>query len=424
MLVYTRYTKDPPDPARTIRRRSYKTFVADSFLADLSQVDWTEVYTCQDLDLAVDTFTRKYREVLNQHAPWIVYQQRKKFSPWVSEETVKLIQDRNNAKKHAVEVAIAGNDSSEAWADYRTLRNTINNRLKHEERKFKAEKIEDSLDCPANTWRTAKAFMNWDSSSGPPSQLTVGVRLVTKAASIASEMNYFFINKVKIIRDGIRYVPNHFAKCLEIMQNKTCRLRLKHVTISNVKKLLKGLKNSKSAGVDELDNFSIKISADIIAPVLHHIITLSIIQKKFPESWKYSKVIPLHKKGSELERKNYRPVAILSPLSKILEKVAYEQIYEYFSNNKLFHPNLHGYRRDRSTQTALLSMYDKWVRAASKGQVSGVILLDLSAAFDLVDPVMMINKLRVYGVEEDYLAWISSYLTNRYQAVWRCSPRK
>ena len=69
------------------------------------------------------------------------------------------------------------------------------------------------------------------------------------------------------------------------------------------------------------------------------------------------------------------PVTILSP---------YEHIYDYFDRNKLFHPSLHGYRKGRSTMTALLSMYDKWVLAADKGQVSGAVLVDLSAAFDLV----------------------------------------
>jgi hypothetical protein len=64
--------------------------------------------------------------------------------------------------------------------------------------------------------------------------------------------------------------------------------------------------------------------------------------------------------------KNYRPVAILSQLSKILEKIVYEQMYNYFTANKLFHGNLHGYRQNRSTQTALLQMYDRWVRAASE----------------------------------------------------------
>ena len=116
--------------------------------------------------------------------------------------------------------------------------------------------------------------------------------------------------------------------------------------------------------------------------------------------------------------KNYRPVAILSPLSKILEKAMYEQIYNYFTNNKILHPNLHGYRRNRSTQTALLELYDRWVQAAVQGQVSGAVLLDLSAAFDLVPPDILLKKLKIYGLQEDFLSWIESYLTNRYQAVW------
>ena len=202
------------------------------------------------------------------------------------------------------------------------------------------------------------------------------------------------------------------------MRGKECRLGMKHVPLSKVNKLLRNLKNTKSTSIDELDNYCVKIAADIIDKPLHHVITLSIMQSRFPASWKMSKVIPLHKKNSKLEMKNYRPVAILSPLSKILEKIVYEQVYEYFSKNKIFHPNLHGYRQNRSPQTALLSMYDRWVRAASQGQISGVILLDLSAAFDLVEPGILVEKLKIYGFENDFLAWINSYLTQRYQAVW------
>ena len=131
------------------------------------------------------------------------------------------------------------------------------------------------------------------------------------------------------------------------------------------------------------------------------------MQKKFLSCWKFTKIVPLHKKKSKLERENYRPVAILSPLSKILEKVIYEHIYNYFDRNQLFHPSLHGYRKGRSTMTALLSMYDKWVCAASKGQVSGVVLVDLSAAFDLVSPSLIIQKLNIYGFDDDFATWIS-----------------
>ena len=63
-------------------------------------------------------------------------------------------------------------------------------------------------------------------------------------------------------------------------------------------------------------------------------------------------------------------------------------------------------------------MYDRWVKAAAASQVSGVVLLDLSAAFDLVDPGILLQKLQIYGLDRDILQWIESYLTGRKQWVW------
>ena len=138
----------------------------------------------------------------------------------------------------------------------------------------------------------------------------------------------------------------------------------------------------------------------------------------FETFWIINQLISLTSYRGALAPKNYRPVAILSPLSKVLEKLIYDQLYKYFTVNKLLHPNLHGYRSNRSTQTALLQMYDHWVQAAAQGQVSGAVLLDLSAAFDLVPPDILVKKLKIYGLQDDFLSWIDSYLSERYQGVW------
>ena len=242
--------------------------------------------------------------------------------------------------------------------------------------------------------------------------------MITSAKKIAHYMNEFFIDKVQTIRSGMAAASFSVTKLKDIMKNKTCKFQLGHVNVSKVRKVLKSLSSSRSTGIDELDNYSIKLAAELIAQPIHHIVSLSINQDKFPHGWKFSKVLPLHKKDDKLERKNYRPVSILSPISKVLEKIVYEQIYNYFTRNQLFHPNLHGYRGNRSTQTALLQMYDRWVRAAHNSQLSGVVLLDLSAAFDLVDPALLLQKLRIYGFDDHMLAWVESYLTDRHQAVW------
>ena len=89
----------------------------------------------------------------------------------------------------------------------------------------------------------------------------------------------FFIQKVTKIREGIAFLANLFPKCREIMENKKCKLGFRHVSVLKVNKLLKNLKNSKSTSIDELDNFCVKMSADIIDKPLHHIITLSLMSR-------------------------------------------------------------------------------------------------------------------------------------------------
>ena len=96
------------------------------------------------------------------------------------------------------------------------------------------------------------------------------------------------------------------------------------------------------------------------------------MQIKFPTAWKIAKITPLHKKNELNLAKNYRPVSILSPLSKVLGKIMYEQIYEYFSTQNLFHTNIHGFRKNRSTQTILLQIYNRWLEASNTGDVSGI----------------------------------------------------
>ena len=101
-ISYTRYSREPPPPARTIRKRSYKNFVENDYLRDVSRIDFTDVYCCRDVDAAAELLTRKLVEVLDNHAPWIVFQQRKNFRPWITAETVELMGQRDRLKEEAV----------------------------------------------------------------------------------------------------------------------------------------------------------------------------------------------------------------------------------------------------------------------------------------------------------------------------------
>ena len=228
----------------------------------------------------------------------------------------------------------------------------------------------------------------------------------------------YFINKVKLIRENMPApVSDPLRKLKSLMQNRTCYFSLQAVHPDEIEKIIKDLKNTSSVGLDLIDTRVIKLIRAEILPSLTHIVNLSIAKREFPILWKSTKIIPLHKKGDLLNPKNYRPVAIIPIFSKVLERAIFSQFIQYLSENQLFHPNHHSYRKHHNTTTALIQMYDTWVKSVDEGELSGVCLLDMSAAFDIVDHDLLLQKLSLYGFEDSALAWIRSYLSDRRQCV-------
>ena len=181
---------------------------------------------------------------------------------------------------------------------------------------------------------------------------------------MANTMNKYFLDKITTIRENLPVsMVDPIAKLKSLMRNKSCSFHLNPVHPDTVEHILLNLKNSKSAGIDMIDTNILKSSSKYILPALTHIMNLSIEKQCFPTKWKTAKVIPLLKKGDPLNPKNYRPVAILPVISKILERVVFNQIVQYMEKNELLHPNHNGFHSGHSTTTCLLQMYDRWVDA-------------------------------------------------------------
>ena len=94
------------------------------------------------------------------------------------------------------------------------------------------------------------------------------------------------------------------------------------------------------------------------------------------------------------------------------------QVVQYVEGNGLLHPSHHGSRGKHSTRTALIEMYDIWVESAETVEMAGVMMLDLSAAFDLVDHHLLLQKLELLGFEQNSVIWMWNYLSGRSQCVY------
>ena len=231
-------------------------------------------------------------------------------------------------------------------------------------------------------------------------------------------MNTFFITKVRNLRQNLPQNSGDLISLVrKIMKNRSCTFKLNPVHPDEIHKIFSRLKSSSSCGVDELGSCVLKLVKNEITPVLTHIVNLSISNYSFPSKWNKAKVIPLHKKDEILYPKNYRPVSLLPVFSKVLERCIFLQMVRYLEENNLLHPSHHGFRAKHSTSTALIQMFDSWIEAFEDDEVSAVLMLDMSAAFDVVDHQILLNKLELYGFEVSTLYWIKSYLSNRYQSV-------
>ena len=135
-----------------------------------------------------------------------------------------------------------------------------------------------------------------------------------------------------------------------------------------------------------------------------------------PTIWKIARVTALHKGGANILN-NFRPISILPILSKVLERVAFNQLYYYLNSNGLINVYQSGFRPLHSTETALLNTTDDWLGEFDKGNVVIAVMLDLKGAFDTIDHEILTNKLYYYGLDEKSVKWFKSYLEGRTQTT-------
>ena len=166
--------------------------------------------------------------------------------------------------------------------------------------------------------------------------------------------------------------PSH----LNYLSDSDGRFELNTTSSSNVRTLLSKLGKSKATGLDKISARLLRECSDLIANHLCSIFNQSIVTGVFPDEWKLSKVIPLFKRGERSDLNNYRPISIIPVVAKVFERIVYDQLYEYLTDNNLISSHQSGFRTLHSTVTALLEATDNWAYNIDQGDVNAVVFLD------------------------------------------------
>ena len=135
----------------------------------------------------------------------------------------------------------------------------------------------------------------------------------------------------------------------------------------------------------------------------------------FPPDLKLADVTPVYKNKSKNPKDNYRPVSILSNISKIYERCLHDQIQVFFES--ILSKYHCGFRRGYNAQHCLMTLTEKWKKSVDNGGAFGALFTDLSKVLDCLSHEFLIAKLEADGFDKNALKLVNSYLSNRKQRV-------
>jgi hypothetical protein len=382
----------------TIRYRSHKHFNKDAFLNDLNSAPFDTVYYYNNPNDALSEWYRLFLGVLDKHAPFREKRVKNPQLPaWLSKEIKEAMQLRDDFKRN------------KDFAGYRRQRNRVKHLVRKAQRSLFHRLMNGKKDV-VSVWRAINAFTR-SKNTAQCTQLS------------ADTLNQHFLSTANtLLQSTYSGRPSAVSQklktfCTERLDPDTS-FSIPLLTVYDVGKSISFLKNKRTSGHDGISSIVLKMALPYIVDTLTYIYNLCIKQGTFPSTLKTAKVIPLPKTKDLTDPNMFRPISLLSTLSKPIERHIHTHLQHFLEKHKLIHPLQSGFRRKHSCHTALVHLVDRWLTAMNNGLMTGAVFLDLSKAFDLVNHKTLIQKLTVYQLITDTLAFLTSYLERRTQHVY------
>ena len=275
-----------------------------------------------------------------------------------------------------------------------------------------ANKVKESITSQKldsrDFWRIANSVLNKGKSAIPPLFNRPGV------LSSASD-------KAKLIAENFSLNCNldDSGVSLPVFPSRTnLKLHSISVTPKMVRKVVMNLDLSKASGPDCIPVVVLKNCEPELSYILAELFNKCLKESCFADCWKVSSVVPVFKNvGERSAAKNYRPVSLLSVVSKVFEKLVNNRIVDHLEKCGLFSDFQYGFRSCRSTADLLTVVSDRIARAFNRSGATRAVALDISKAFDRVCHAGLLHKLKSYGISGQIFGLISSFLSNRQRRV-------
>jgi hypothetical protein len=339
-----------------------------------------------------------------------------KKSSWISFGILKSLQYRDKLYQSLKRLPPNSIEYFNCKQNLSTFNRILKRSIRDAKRIHFHRKFEDCKNDTKKTWTTINEVINRSESKGIPEYIKINNNKVSNCQDIAEHFNTYFSN-IGVEMDSNIKIDNNITFKDYFTEHVTSTFNLSMVDEEKVQSCISNLKSKTSSGHDGISTYLLKHLNTVIAAPLAIIINQSIRSGIVPNSLKIAKITPVHKKDDAHLVTNYRPISLLPALSKVFEKVVYDQLFDYLKTNNLFDNGQYGFRNGHSTEHAVLEVVDRVTFGLDQGRMPLAIYLDLSKAFDTLNFEIVLKKLEHYGIQPTSLAWFESYLENRKQYV-------
>jgi hypothetical protein len=274
---------------------------------------------------------------------------------------------------------------------YKAFKNKLTSIMRAAERSHYQNELLACKGDMRKSWKIIKDIINKNSKKTQKlPKITINGNLCENPQNIADAFNKYFSNIGPTLD---RKIPPSNGNPLKfINSNYTVNLFLKPSTPHEIDKIIDKLNNC-AVGWDQLPAFIFKDNKDPLSGILNHIMNLSLEQGTFPKELKLANIIPIFKAGETDIIGNYRPVSLLTTVSKVFERAIYNRLVSFITQQKILYSLQFGFREGHGTHMAILKLLDNVIYALDRGDYAATIYLDFSKAFDTVNHHILLQKM-------------------------------
>lgn len=396
-------------PPRTIE---YTDF--DTAYNNLLQKNITTILTCQDPYVVVDFLISQVQKSL--HEAKIIKCIPKKeriLKSWITPGILRCIHNRNK-----MQLKLRSDPYNEVLKiTYRRYRNHCNYIIKKLKRKHEREILANAAKNTNKMWNAVKTITNF---KPPKSHCTELLKLKQSPDEAVNAVSDFFCNIGTNLANSIKTnkLPKSHKKPLNNSNTvESSSFVLFDTDACEVVNIITNLKCESAPGWDNIPTKFIKLCKFLLAPVISHLTNLCFQSGTFPSPLKKSLVTPVYKSGRRDDVNNYRPISVLTVISKIVEKIINTRLINYLNKLNILSNSQYGFRQKKSTEDAVLALTSLITEQLDQRKKCLTIFLDLKKAFDTVSIPILIQKLEHIGIRGTPLKLLSDYLQGRTQRV-------